>query len=205
MDFVFLSFTECSPYRATFDCDLSGWMGLIFGDMLIAFSLAIFWNYLSQRNNAKIDANNQAIKNNSVFIQKIIADQQKMYQRRQTYVIQSFKNHFSALLLFIGLIHNFSENLSQNKNNYLTDVFDNDTFKNKEFENMLQKSRNTLNLSIDVIDPMLVGEIEQFFILAEQNISQNIQNKKPLDYDNLKNNIMKLTKRLNEYEDEILK
>lgn len=199
-DFLFNSTHVCGLYSVTFDCDLSGWMGLIFGDMMISFSLALFWRYLSKRSNAKIEANSQAIKNNSVTIQKILTKQQETQHRRQTYVIQSFKNHFSALLLFIGVIENFSKNTSQNKN-YKTNLLNDPLYKTREFESILQKFQNILNLSIDVIDPMLVGQIEQFLMLAQQNVSQNIEKNTPLNHDTLKDNIIQLTNRLNDYSD----
>jgi len=192
---------ECNMFQVTFDCDLSGWMKLILGDIAIAASLALFLHYLAHRSNMKIEENSKAIKNNSESIQKILTNQQETRKRRQIYVIQSFKNHLGALLLCIGIINKFPENLVQNENNNQNDMFHKSIYKNKEFESILQRSQNTLNLSIDVIDPMLIEQIEQFLIIVEQKVSQNIQNKKPLDYDNLKNNIMQLTKRLNDYSD----
>ncbi len=63
---------------------------------------------------------------------------------------------------------------------------------------VVHRAQNTINLSVDVIDPMLVEQIEVFLTLIEQKV---LQNKKLLDYDNIKNTITKLTSRLDEYSD----
>ncbi len=196
------SVEECNMFEVTISCDLSGWMKLILGDITIAAGLALFLHYLAHRSNAKIEQNNQAIKNNSIAIQKILTEQQNTKLRRQTYVIQSFKNQFNVLLLCIGIINRF-----QNSENNYQKNSEHDTPKSVEIENILHRLRNTMNLSIDVIDPMLIDQIENFLILVEHKILQNYQNNKPLDYEYLKKNIIQLTKRLNDYSesDSVLK
>ena len=54
---------------------------------------------------------------------------------------------------------------------------------------------------------MLFDNIENFLTIIEHTVLQNYQNNKPLDYENLKKNILQLTKRLNEYSesDSVLK
>jgi len=198
---------ECNMFEITFGCDLSGWMKLILGDIAIAASLALLLHYLAHRSNVKIEQNSKAIKNNNVSIQKILTDQQDMKNRRQTYVIQSFKNQFSSLLLCIGIIHKFQDKFISdkdvNQNNFEPKIMHG----GKEIESILQRSRNTLNLSIDVIDPMLIDQIEQFTLLVEQKLLHDLQNKKSFDYEYFKNNIIQLTKRLNAYSnsDSVLK
>ena len=197
----------CDVLSLAFDCDLSGWMGLILGDMAIAASMALFLHYLAHRSNAKIEQNSKAIKNNNIAIQKILTDQQDMKNRRQVYVIQSFKNEFSSLLLCIGIIHKSQDkpthNEDSNQNNFGSQAMQGQ----KEIENILRRSQNTLNLSIDVLDPMLIDQIEQFLLIVEQQLLADLQNKKSFDYKYFKNTIMHLTQRLNDYShsDSILK
>ena len=74
--FAGVSVEDCSMFQITLDCDLSGWMKLIIGDIAIAASLALFLHYLAHRSNAKIELNSKAIKKNSITIQKILTDQQ---------------------------------------------------------------------------------------------------------------------------------
>ena len=83
--------------------------------------------------NLKIEINSQAIKSNSTAIQKILTEQQNTKMRRQTYVIQSFKNQFNVLLLCIGVINRF-----QNSKH--------DALKSAEIKNIIHRLRNTLNL-----------------------------------------------------------
>jgi len=169
---------ECNGmFEVRLECDLSGWMKLVLGYIAVVASLALFLHYLPHRSNLKIEQN-------SINIQKIITKEQETRKRRRIYVIHSLKNHFATILLHIGLMNKFPERLPH---------------KLVEIESVLHRTRNTLNLSIDVIDPMLVGQIEQFLVVFEQNVLQNVQAEKLSDYDKLKNDIMQLTKRLDEY------
>ncbi len=179
----------CNMFEITFDCDLSGWMKLILGDIAIAATLAIFLHYLVHRSNTKIEENSNAIKSNSVAIQKIITEQEGIRKRRKIYVIQSLKNHFSSLLLCVGIVNKFPDVSS----NTLVE-------RSKELESISQRIQNTLNLSIDVLDPMFVEQIEKFLTTVEQ-IAHNIQENKSWNYDSIKDNIAQMTKRLNKYSD----
>lgn len=186
---------KCDPFHLSLSCDLSSWTMLILGDILITVTLAIFLHYLSRRSNIRLEQNSQAIKETNAYIQKILTDQQGTRQRRQTYVVQAFKNHFGSLLLCIGLVSKFSGTPEKSARQI------------RDLESILQRSRNTLNLSIDVIDPMLIEEIEKFLAMTERAILEHVQDQKPLDYDKLKSSIENLAGRLNKHSDsaEVLK
>ncbi len=194
---------ECNLLHLSVHCDLSGWMTLILGDVMISAALAVFLHYLAYHSTIKIEQNIKATKENNVAIQKILSEQQETRTRRQIYVVQSFKNHLGSLLLCVGIINRFSGGMISDKDSP-KDTPSKGTDKRRELESILHRIQNTLSLSIDVIDPMLIEQIEQFLITIEQKV---LNSKDPLDYDGIKGNIMKLTKRLNEYAsaDEVLK
>ena len=192
---------ECSMFNITLDCDLSGWMKLIVGDIALAASLAVLLHYLAHRSNAKIEKNTQIINRNSVLIQKILTHQQDRMARRQAHTILSLKNQFSSLLLCIGIIHK-SSHLTSNENPQIEAA---PTYQKMLAEgsdmlkSTLSKLHDTLNLSVDVIESMLVDQIEQFLQVVEQNALHDHQNTKPCDCEHFKNIIMQLTKRLDNY------
>ena len=76
----------CSIFSITPGCDLSGWMKLVLGDILIAASLAIFLHHLSRRSNKKIEKNSAEIKKINVSIQRILTDQKNVEMRRKIFV-----------------------------------------------------------------------------------------------------------------------
>ena len=84
----------CGLFDLSFDCDLSGWMKLVMGDLAIGAVLALLLHYLSHRSNVKIEANAKIARENSKAIQRIIVAQEESRDRRKIYVVQTLKNHF---------------------------------------------------------------------------------------------------------------
>lgn len=191
--FVGLSFAssmpeECDMFSISLGCDLSGWLHLILGDIGIAASLALLLHLLTHRTNTKIEQNSKATKTNSTNIQKIIADQEKIRKRRKIYVINSLKNHLNSLLLCVGLMSRFPDHTVSTL---------------KETESILYGMQNSLNLSIDVLDPMLVNQIEKFLKTNQMNFLQE----KSWNHESLKSDVLVLVKQLNAFTelDDIIK
>lgn len=190
---------NCEIFDLKPDCDLSGWMKLIMGDIAIGAFLAILLHYLSHRSNIKIEENIRIGIENSKNIQKIILAQEESRNRRKIYVGQTMKNHFSSILLSIGLMNKFlseSSSIDSSKDHLL-----NLKLKEQELKSLIQRSRNTLDLSIDIFDPMVVDQIEKFFTQIDQTDVSDFQINGFPNYEEIKEKISQLTKRLNDFLD----
>ena len=186
----------CGLFDIRSGCDLSGWMKLIMGDLAIGAALALLLHYMSHRSNMKIDENITITKENSKKIQKIIVAQEESRNRRKIYVVQTIKNHLSSILLCIGIINNFMKdsNVSDTTSTNLLELKQKDL----ELKNLVYRSRSTLDLSIDIFDPLFIDQIEKFFTSIDQiDLLIPKTNTFP-NYDEIKEKIFKITIRLNE-------
>jgi hypothetical protein len=176
---VFAEISEgCEMFDLRLECDLSGWMKLILGDLAIGAALALFLHYLSHRSNVKIEENSRIGRENSKQIEKIIVAQEDSRHRRKIYVIQTLKNHLSSILLCIGFVNKF-----------------------------LDVSRVTLSLAIDIFDPLLIDQIEKFLDGMDRMDLTKFHTIGFSDYEKNKDKILKITERINSIldSDEILK
>ena len=78
---------------------------------------------------------------------------------------------------------------------------------NKELKNLLQRSRVTLSLAIDIFDPLLIDQIEKFLDGMDRMDLTKFHTIGVSDYEKNKDKILKITERLNSIldSDEILK
>lgn len=190
---------DCGIFDLKPGCDLSGWMKLIMGDLAIGAFLAVLLHYLSHRSNLKIEENIRIATKNSENIQKIILAQEEYRNRRKLYVGQTMKNHFSSILLSIGLMNKFLNESSSIDSS--EDHLSNLKQKEKELKSIIQRSRNTLDLSIDIFDPLFVDQIEKFLLQIDQTNVSDFQINGFPNYEEIKEKISQLTKRLNDFLD----
>ena len=177
---------ECGLLDLHHECDLSGWLSLILGDLLIGVSLALVFHFLISHSNMKIE-------NVTTKVGKIISEQQNTRNRRSTYVIQALKNHFSSILLCMGIINTFSSSDDEKKRDLAVS-------KRRDMERILDKGHATLGLSIDVLDPMLVEQIDRIFTSVADGMSADSGDGRIPEADKIKAMIKDVTARLNEYE-----
>ena len=186
----------CDLFHLSLDCDLSGWMKLVMGDLAIGAVLALLLHYLSHRSNVKIEENTKIAKENSRAIQKIIVAQEESRSRRKIYVVQTLKNHFSSILLSIGLLNKTLEDSvnTEIEKEKLADLKQ----KQQDLKNLVNRSRSTLTLSIDIFDPLFIDQIEKLFA----GIDQIDLLKSHLDgfpnYKEFKDKIVHITQRLDD-------
>jgi len=186
----------CELFDLSFECDLSGWMKLVMGDLAIGAVLALLLHYLSHRSNVKIEENTKIAKENSRAIQKIIVAQEESRNRRKIYVVQTLKNHFSSILLSIGLLNKILiDSVHQEIDN---EKLSNLKQKQQELKNLVYRSRDTLALSIDIFDPLLIDQIEKFFVKLDQVDLLKSQLKEFPNYEEFKEKIVHITQRLDE-------
>ena len=150
---------SCDIFELHHECDLSGWITLIYGDLLIGITLALVFHYMVSDSNKKIAA--AALKTD-----KVLSEMRRVHDRRKAYVIQALKNHFSSLLLCVGMINRFINSDDEKKKNIAES-------KKQDLNKILQKSQMVLDLSIDVLDPMLVEKIQKIFTVIEDSMEES--------------------------------
>ncbi len=174
----------CDPFHLTIDCDLSGWLGLLLGDMLMGIGLAVLFYYLSSKNDEKIEG----VRKN-VF--KIILEQAEIRHKQETYVIQFLKNNFGSILLCMGIISTFSNSKDESKK-ILAQA------KQDDLKHIVQKGRSVLGMAINLLDPMLVEMIEKTFDIVERDFKSDTSQDSNLD--EVKLLIKQITDKLDKYE-----
>lgn len=177
---------KCDIFELHHECDLSGWITLIYGDLLIGITLALVFHYLVSDSNKKIEA--AALKTD-----QILSEIKRIRDRRATYVIQALKNHFGSLLLCIGMINNFMDSDDEKKKSIAE-------AKMKDLDRILQKGQSVLDLSIDVLDPMIIEKIDKLFTSIADDASMGSGGGKISDFDQIKIKIKEITAKLDEYE-----
>jgi len=195
---------ECEIFEIKAGCDLSIWLSLILGEIVVGAFLAIFLHYLGHRSQVELEKdskqlkeNSEKLKENSISIQKILDAQEYSRNRRRDYLLASMKSNSNAILLRLGMMNR----IVLNKDNIDTD----DQYSRLELEEtaihaIIEKARHTTSLAIDILDPMLVTQIDNLFTNIEQlSPSKNKEKLEFSEYDDVKEKIMRLRDRLEEF------
>ncbi|MCH7758588.1 MAG: hypothetical protein IIA19_09000 [Thaumarchaeota archaeon] len=203
-DSAFAAVSEgCEIFEIKAGCDLSGWMKVIFA-AAIGGGLGILLHTLSHRTNLKLERNHEQLKENteqlkenSIAIQKILDAQEYSSNRRRDYLLASTKSSFNAILLRLGMMNR----IVLNKENIDTD----DQYSRLELEEIaihaiIEKVRHTTSLAVDILDPMLATQIDNLFTFIEQlSPSKNKEKLEFSEYDDVKEKIMHMRDRLEEF------
>jgi len=156
--FIHSAFAAVSPGCGFFDlspqCDLSGWLHLLVGDILIGSLLAILFFGISRHTQSRLEL--------------IIESQEVMRLQRKDYSVQHMKNLFNTLLFTIGIINKststFNRALASEtrkedrlyiKGNQLSEL----RAQEAQVARVIQLIRNTIMSSNDVLEPDLVDQI----------------------------------------------
>ncbi len=180
----------CGLWDVNPECDLSGWMKLFLGDVAIGAFLAILLHFFAHRSNVKLEEN-------SLAIQKILDTQENSRNRRRDYFVQSTNSSFNAILLRLGMMNR----IVLNKENIDTD----DQYLKLELEEtaiheVVEKVKHAISLAVDILDPMLVSQIDNLFTYVQElSPSKNKEKIKFSEYDDVKEKIMHLRERLEEF------
>ena len=193
----------CEIFEIKAGCDLSGWMKVIFG-AAIGGGLGILLHTLTHRTNLRLERNHEQLKENTeqlkenhIAIQKILDAQEYSRNRRRDYLLASTKSSFNAILLRLGIMNR----IVLNKENINTD----DQYSRLELEEIavhaiIEKVRHTTSLAVDILDPMLATQIDNLFTYIEQlSPSKNKEKLEFSEYDDVKEKIMHLRDRLEEF------
>jgi len=194
----------CGLWDVNPECDLSGWMKLFMGDIMIGAFLAILLHFFAHRSNVKIEKNSEqlkenseTIKENSITIQKILDTQENSRNRRRDYFVQSTNSSFNAVLLRLGLMNRIVLN---EKNIDTDDQYHRLELEETAIHEVIEKVKHAISLAVDILDPMLVTQIDNLFTYIEQlSPSRNKEKIEFSEYDDVKEKIMHLRERLEEF------
>ncbi len=160
---VHSAFAAATPGCGFFDlapqCDLSGWLHLFLGDIIIGSIvgglLALLFHRLSSRAQKKLEL--------------IIESQESMRVRRKDYAAQHLKNIFNTLLFTIGVINKSTSNFNQalasetrrDERRYLREKMLSEIRSNEvQMGRVLQLIRNTIIASNDILEPDVIDQID---------------------------------------------
>jgi len=195
---------ECEIFEIKAGCDLSIWLSLILGEIVVGAFLAIFLHYLAHRSHVELEKdsnqlkeNSEKLKENSIAIQKILDAQEYSSNRRRDYLLASMKSNSNAILLRLGMMNR----IVLNKENIDTgDQYSRLELEETAIHAILEKARHTTSLAVDILDPMLVTQMDNFFTYIEQlSPSKNKEKLEFSEYDDVKEKIMRLRDRLEEF------
>ena len=194
----------CEIFEIKAGCDLSVWMAVILGEIVVGAFLAIFLHYLGHRSHVKLEKDSEQLKKdsktieeNSIAIQKILDSQEYSKNRRRDYFLESSTNHFNVILLRLGLMNR----IVLNKQNFTCE----DQYSKLEVEELtihevIVNFRHETSLAVDILDPMLATQIENILASIEQfTPSKNKEQLEFSEYEKTKERIMHLRDRLKEF------
>jgi len=161
--FVDSAFAAATPGCGFFDlspeCDLSGWLHLLIGDIIIGSIvggiLALLFHRLASRAQKKLEM--------------IIESEENMRTRRKDYAAQHLKNLFNTLLFTIGVINKSTSNFNlalasetrKDERNYLREKMLSELRSDEvQMGRVLQLIRNTIIASNDILEPDIIDQID---------------------------------------------
>ena len=194
----------CEMFEIKAGCDLSIWLSLILGEIVVGAFLAIFLHYLAHRSHVELEKdsnqlkeNSEKLKENSVAIQKILDAQEYSRNRRRDYFVESTKSSINAVLLRLGMMNRIVLN---EKNIDTDDQYHRLELEETAIHEIVEKVRHTISLAVDILDPMLATQIDNLFTNIEQlSPSKNKEKLEFSEYEGVKEKIMHLKERLDEF------
>ena len=149
----------CEFFDLSPECDLSGWLHLLMGDILIGSIvgglLALLFHRLAHRTQKKLET--------------IIESQESMRLRRKDYAAQHLKNLFNTLLFTIGVINKSTSNFNlalasethKDERQYLREKMLSELRSDEvQMGRVLQLIRNTIIASNDILEPDIIDQID---------------------------------------------
>jgi len=179
----------CGLFDVNLECDLSGWMKLFMGDIMVGALLAMFLHTLAHRTSVKLEKIGKEIQN-------ILNAQEAVRKARRDYAVQNLKNHLTTLLFVLGIINRLTINY-----NSATDqksvIYTKIRGEEERMARILQNARNTIVYSSDTLDPTLVNQLDGVCTFIGQSAVTEKEGKLELTkYEKSRRKIDEMTKKL---------
>ena len=176
---------KCGMFEIKPGCDLSGWLHLILGEVVIGTLLGILLYYFSRRASIKLE--------------KIIIAQETMRNSRRSYAIQNLKNHLTTLLFIMGIINRLVASYNKETTNRTT-IYAALKGEEARMGRVIQTARNTIVYSSDTIDPELIDQLDGVCTFVSQiSITERAGVIDLPKYEQSKAKIMDITQKLQDY------
>jgi hypothetical protein len=204
-DLVYATVSEgCEIFEIKAGCDLSVWMAVIIGEIVVGAFLAIFFHHLEhkshlelKKDSEQLKENSEKLKENSIAIQKILDEQKYTRDRHLDYLLASTKSSSNAVLLRLGMMNRIvlnKENINRDEQYLKLEL------EEIEIHGITEKVRHTISLAVDVLDPMLATQIDNHLTYVEQLCpSKNKEKLEFPEYEKVKEEIMHLRDRVEEF------
>ena len=190
---VVLDESGCSVFGISHDCHAVNNVIYYSSDMILFIAVNMILLTLRRRDVRRSNRVNNQVKQIAEDMERIIEAQGHMREKRTAYVVQSLKNHMGAMLLSAGIANRIADGKMDNGDKTGLDA----AF--IEAKDSMQKISDTLGISVDVLDPMLVQQIDTLVKTAEQRLLRGMREGKPVDYSWMKKDIKSITDRLDGY------
>ncbi|AJZ76217.2 hypothetical protein [Candidatus Nitrosotenuis cloacae] len=191
-----LASEECGLWDMKSECDLSGWIGLIVGDIGVAVFLSVLLYFLAQRSNAKLEQNSVEIRKNSEEIQKIVRAQELLRITRKDHAVKSFKSHIAILLFVIEIINKLITNYNTTTEQKSV-LYAKIKGEEERLARITQNLKNTITYASDTLDPVLLDQLDGFCTFVSQpNIIEKDGNLEFSKYEKSKRKIDEVVKKL---------
>jgi len=179
----------CGLWDVNPECDLSGWMKLLLGDVGVGALLALFLHTLAHRTTLKLEANGKEI-------QKILDAQEAVRKARRDYAVQNLKNHLTTLLFVLGIINRLTINYNSTTEQKSV-IYTKIKSEEERMARILQNARNTIVYSSDTLDPTLVNQLDGVCTFVAQSTIKEKDGLLELDkYEKSRRKIDEITKKL---------
>jgi len=172
----------CEMFDLRPGCDLSGWMKLIMGDILIGAFLAILLHHFAQKHGKQLEL--------------IIKEQEIMRTRRRIFSIETLKNNFTTLIFTYSIIETLMNQFNKTENDK-EDLRRQINRNEEKLIRIVSLIRDTVLFSSDVLQPETVNEVNELCKLANDTLPVEHKDELTLPhYDQLKSWVFDLSNRL---------
>ena len=188
----------CSFLGSNVDCVVMDLLDPLHIEIVAIIGLAMLSLRIRDRGIRDFEMINLETRRIVAAIHRTVASQDQIQERRAVYGTQAIKNHLGSLLLCVGIAHRVL-NVKAGGSAVQLDVSYADA------RLIISKIRHILRLSIDVLDPALVQQIEAFATMMEKDELPSMRDAKPLKYDDIKKEIMSLSELLSKQPNRVIK
>lgn len=165
-------------------CSPSGWMSFILGDVVIAIALGVFLHHLGSKSYKRLVKTSERI-------DSILKRSEESKRRLLVFNSQLLKNNFSVILMNVGLM-----DMALRKAKTYDDIPSNIRESYDSLQSVLNRTHNTIESSLDVLDPLFISEIQAFVTNFEGiKPSKGVGEGFPR-YEKIKGDIKRITEKL---------
>ena len=162
-------------------------------DIVLFVLISVLLFVLAHRDERRFRRVDSQIRRITEDMETIVEVQGQMREKRTTYVVQSLKNHMEALLLSIDTANRIADDKMDGGSKARLEAA------LIEAQDSMQKIGDTLEISIDLLDPMLAQQIETLVKATDQRLVGGLKKGKASDYSWLKKDVESIANRLDGY------